>query len=33
MTVAQLQHSFFDYSPGTRAVFGRWAARVNDAIE
>ena len=29
----QLHERFFNASSGTRSVFGRWAARVNDAIE
>ena len=33
ITAAELHESFFNSSSGTRSVFGRWAARVNDAIE
>ena len=32
MTAAKPHERFFNASSGTRSVFGRWAARVNDAI-
>eukprot|EP00904_Undaria_pinnatifida_P011895 jgi/Undpi1/7836/HiC_scaffold_23.g10309.m1 len=33
ITATELHERFFNASSGTRSVFGRWAASVNDAIE